>query len=207
MRKALTFLLLLGLVFAVWMGARYFVHRGEVRATIVFKDASALHPGDPVVENGTVCGKVTSFAHLDGQDAVVIRLGRDHRRAIVTDSLFSIEHGQLVVTNTVAVGRPIDDNVVLYAREDRLSRWLAKHGGFIDRLRQKTDAAFDDQFAQWSADVPKWKSEGSASFDKHLAEAKARVAKIEDDLRKSKRVDEANAVKEKFEHWLEEVKR
>ena len=36
---------------------------------------------------------------------------------------------------------------------------------------------------------------------------KSRVAKIEDDLRRSNKSEEARKVKEKFEKWLDEVQR
>ena len=147
MRKLLSVAFLLVLTAVVWFGARAFVHRGEVRATIVFDDVHGLHRGDPVVEHDEVAGHVTSVDRLGERSAVTIRVDRMHRRAVLTDSLFAIDHNQLIVTNTFAVGRPIDDGALLEAKEDRVSRWLAKHGGavepFVNKVRARADELID----------------------------------------------------------------
>jgi hypothetical protein len=141
-KKALVIVLALA---AIWIGARWVLHRGEVRATIVMHDAGTLRAGDPVVENGTQAGRVTKIAHLDGDDAVSIRLWRDHRRAIVSDSLFAVDGRQLVVNNTFAVGIPIDDGAVLRARDSRVAQWLARHGGKVAPLLAKAKETTDEK--------------------------------------------------------------
>jgi len=147
MRKLLGLVFLLVIAAAVWLGARAFVHRGEVKATIVFDDVHGLRRGDPVVEHNDVAGRVTSIDPLGDRSAVTIRLDRTHRRSVLTDSLFAVDHNQLVVTNTFAVGRPIDDGALLEAKEDRVSRWLAKHGGsvepFVNNVRARADEIID----------------------------------------------------------------
>ena len=147
MRKLLSILFLLVLAAVVWFGARAFVHRGEVKATIVFDDVHGLRRGDPVVEHNEVVGRVTSVDPLGERSAVSIRLDRTHSRAILTDSLFTIDHNQLIVSNTFAVGRPIDSGALIEAKEDRLSRWLAKHGGavepFVNNVRERADQLID----------------------------------------------------------------
>jgi len=147
MRKLLGLLFLLVLAAAVWLGARAFVHRGEVKATIVFDDVHGLRRGDPVVEHNQVAGHVTSIDRLGERYAVTVRIDRTHRRSVLTDSMFVIDHNQLIVSNTFAVGRPIDDGALLEAKEDRVSRWLAKHGGsvepFVNNLRAKADQLID----------------------------------------------------------------
>ena len=211
MRKLVSFLFLVVLAVGVWFGARWLVHRGEVKATIVFRDAHGIQRGDPVVENATVVGRVTGVSALDDKTAVTVRLSRDHRRAIVTDSLFAIEHRTLVVMNTFAVGRPIDDGAIITPREDRVSTWLAKHGGavkpYLDAARAKADQWIDHDFDSWTAKLPEWKREGSASLERHLDEAKQRVTKAEDDLRKTNHADEAKKLKEKFDRWLQQAKK
>ena len=56
----------------------------------------------------------------------------------------------------------------------------------------------DDIFNKYFAAIG-----GQQAIDK----LKSRVAKIEDDLRRSNRAEEARKVKEKFEKWLDEVQR
>lgn len=214
---SLIFLILLAA--GVWLGARYFVHRGEVRATIVFHSGAGLRKGDPVVEGQTVVGKVTKVTDLDGEDAVSIRLDRAHRRAIVGDSLFAVDGHQLVVTNTLAVGAPIDDGTVLRAKEDALSRWLAKHGStvqpFIQKLKRTADEKLDAVDAdhvgasleRWKSEVPDWKREGGDAVERHLAYIRLRVEKIEHELEQSNRAAEARELKEKFERWVDEVRK
>ena len=165
MRKFLGLLFLLVLAAAVWLGARAFVHRGEVKATIVFDDVHGLRRGDPVVEHNDVAGRVTSVDRLGDRSAVTIRLDRMHRRSVLTDSLFAVDHNQLIVTNTFAVGRPIDDGALLEAKEDRVSRWLAKHGAnvepFVDKVRARADELIDKN----SDAAKKWKERVDRSID------------------------------------------
>jgi hypothetical protein len=214
---SLIFLLLLAA--GVWLGARYFVHRGEIRATILFRSAAGLKKGDLVMEGETVIGKVTKVTDLDGEDAVSIRLDRQHRRSIVGDSLFAIDDHRLNVTNTLAVGAPIDDGAILHARQDALSRFLAKNGSkfqpFIEKLKRTADEKLDAidsghiqaALDRWKGEVPDWKREGGDAVDRHLADIRSRVEKIEHDLERSNRVAEARELKEKFERWVDEVRK
>jgi preprotein translocase subunit YajC len=217
MMRKLFLLLLIGA--AVWFGARALVHRGEVKATVVFDRAGALRKGDPVVAEGAPIGIVTKISHLDGNDAVSIRIDREHRRDVVSDSLFAIDGHRIVVTNTFAVGSPIADGAVLRARTDRVSSWLAKHAAGVQPLIARMKRAADDQIekldekhidaelAALKSKVPNWKAEGADALDHRLGEVKSRMATIEDDLRRSNRAAEARKLKEKFDKWLDEVQR
>lgn len=211
MRKLLSFLFLVALAAMVWFGGRWFVHRSEAKVTIVFNDARGLQRGDPVTENGAVIGRVVSVDRLDDKNAVTVRLSHGHRRAIVTDSMFTIDHRSLVVANTFAVGRPVDDGAILNAREDGVSRWLAKHGGavkpYLDAARAKADQWIDDDFDSWTAKLPEWKREGSGSLERHVEEVKARVAKAEESLKSLNRLEDAKKLKDKLNRWLEEAKK
>lgn len=219
MRKLAAFLLLVLLAFGVWIGARYVRHRGEVKVTIVFRDASGLSHGDPVVEDRIVVGRVVEISRVNDQDAVTVRLSRDHRRSIVSDSLFAIEPHRIVITNAVAVGAPVADGTILYAKEDGISRWLAKHGGvvqpFIDKLKRKTDEKldainaenFDDKLAEWKRELPEWKKEGGATVDRRVAELEARVNAMTRELERSNRAEEARRLKERFQTWLNDIRK
>ena len=217
MRKLMTILTLAAIVVAVWLGARYFVHRGEVTATVMVRDAGSLDAGDAVVEDGVEVGRVTRVVHMSGYDAIAIRINRDHRRAVVGDSLFSVGDGELLVTNTIAVGTPVADGAILDARNERVARWLAKHGGavapLLARLKigadEKLDAlsadTIDRQLDEWTAKVPEWRREGSSAFDRRVAEARARVTRAADALRRNDHAAEARAVEEKFERWVHQI--
>ncbi|HKS24838.1 MAG TPA: MlaD family protein [Thermoanaerobaculia bacterium] len=170
---------------AIWIGGRYVLHRGEVRATIVMHDAATLRSGDPVIESGVVVGRVTKIAHLDGDDAISIRVARDHSRAVVSDSLFAVDGRQLIVSNTFTLGAPIADGAVLRARDSGIAQWLARHGGTLAPVMAKAKNATDTK----------------------LDEVRASVAKMEDELRRSNHLDEAKALRAKFEKWVAEVRR
>lgn len=218
-KKLVAFVFLVLLAAGVWVGARYIAHRGEVRATIVVKSAEGLRAGDPVLEGDTTVGKVTKVTRLDDEDAVSIRIFREHRRALVTDSLVAIDHRQVIITNTLAVGAPIEDGAVLHPKQDVVSTWLAKHGSkvkpFLDKVKRAADEKLDQLDAdhieaaldRWKGDVPQWKSEGSDSLDRHLSDLRKRVEKIEDELKRSDRADDARRLKEKFERWVDEVRK
>jgi hypothetical protein len=207
-------LALIALAAVIWLGARYFANRGEIKATVVFREAGALRKGDPVVENDQTIGRVTKVTQLEGQDAVVIRLDREHRRDVVTDSLFSVENRRIVVNNTFAVGKPIDDGAVLRAKDDRFSRWLAKHAGsvkpLIEKVKRLADEnldAIDAELASASAKVPEWKREGKGVFEKNVGALQKKIEKTEEDLKHSDHAAEARKLREKFDRWLAEVQR
>lgn len=217
MMRKLFLLLVIGA--AVWFGARALVHRGEVKAIVVFHHARDLSKGDPVVADGAQIGVVTKVTHLDADDAVSIRIDREHRRDVVSDSLFAVDRHRLMVTNSFAVGAPIADGAVLRARTDGVSSWLARHASavqpLIARMKRAADGEIDKldekhldaELAELKEKVPDWKAEGADALDHRLGAMKSRVAKIEDDLRRSNKTDDARKVKEKFEKWLDEVQR
>ena len=223
MRRLLSNLLLLFLAAGVWLAARWFVHRGELHATIVLPAAGQLRDRDPVVSGGVEIGTVLRIAHLDGNDAVSVRIGREHRRELVSDSLFEIEgeapHARLVVNNAIAVGAPVADGEILRPRHDRVTRWLARHGSsmapLLNGLRHKADDAidryrdgsFDRQIDDWKKQAPEWKSEGRSAVDRNLAAARKKVDALQADLRKRGRADEAEKLKKKFDAWWADVKR
>jgi ABC-type transporter Mla subunit MlaD len=218
MRKLRALVLLVVVASLVWLAARYMVHRGELKATILFHSADALRKGDRVVEGEAVIGRVTNVARLDAEDAVTVRIDREHRRSIVSDSLFRIDEHTLYVTNTVAVGAPVEDGAVLKAREDRAATWLAKHAGSLASMVSNIKRAADEQLDRIDADhidaaldrwkdaAPDWKKEGEEAFNRKIDVIKERVEKIEDDLRNSQRAEEADRLKEKFSRWLDEVR-
>lgn len=209
MRRVVSVLFLVLLAVGVWFGARWFAHRGEVKATIVFDDARGLRAGDPVLENNLVVGRVTRVDKVDDRDAATVRLSRDHRRAIVTDSLFSIERHTLTVNNTFAIGRPVENGAILYARQDRVSRWLAQHGDalkpYLDKARAKADELIDRDFAEWNSKVPEWKKEGGDSLHRHLEDLRKKIDKAAADLRASDRAEEARKLQERFKKWIDDV--
>lgn len=216
MRKLLV---LVVIVAVVWFGARALVHRGEVKATVVLDHAGALQKGDPVVADEKPIGVVRKVTHLDDTDAVSIAIDRDHRRDVVSDSLFAVKGRELVVTNTFAVGSPIADGAVLRARTDGVSAWLAKHGAAVQPLIAKIKKAADDEIdkldqkhfdaelADLKSKVPEWKAEGADALDHHIGRVRRQAGKIEDDLRRSNHADDAKKIKEKFDKWLDEVQR
>ena len=126
MRKLAALLLLAVIAVIVWAGAQWFVHRNDITATVVFETAPKLRAGDPVKEGDRTVGRIMSIAPLGDRQAVTLRLNGPDRRAIVTDSLFDAKDHALVVDNTVAIGRPIDNGAILEARDDSFARWVSK---------------------------------------------------------------------------------
>jgi hypothetical protein len=215
-RKLLALIVLAALV---WLGARYFAHRGEVKATIVFHQPGELRKGDPIVENGETIGRITAITPLGDESAVSVRIDRRHRRDVVTDSSFTADGRRIVVNNTFAIGKPIDDGALLRAKDDdRFSRWLAKNAAavqpFVEKLKRAADQQFDSlndslekDLASASAKMPEWKREGKEAFDKHVEELKKKIEKAEKDLEKTDHKAEARKLREKFDKWLAEVRR
>jgi hypothetical protein len=162
MRKLFALLFLAALAAAVWYGGRWFAHKDDVKATIVFRDSGALRKGDAVVEKQQVVGRVSSVDTLDDRKAVTVRLDPAHRDAIVSDSLFIIDGRTLSVVNTFAVGRPVENGAILYAKEDSMSRWLARNGPkaqpYIDQAKQKA--------GELSKEAPKLKEEAKKLWEK-----------------------------------------
>lgn len=222
MFKKFLAVLVLGLLAAgAWYGARWKAQRGDLHATVIFQSASALETGAPVAEGEKVIGRVTKISSLEGQDAVSIRIDSASRTRILTDSLFSIEgaagSGKVVVVNGIAVGAPVKDGAVLYAREDRLARWLAKRGEAIAPMMRKMGERasefareheldqFEDQLKEWNARVPEWTKEGEAGFNRKLAAIRQKSDALEKKLRDEKRQAEADQLRAKIDAWLAEV--
>ncbi len=211
MRKLLALVALALIAAGVWMGAQWFVHRDDIVATIIFDKPAKLRAGDAVKEGDHQVGRVLRVDALGDRGAVSVRINRRDRRAIVTDSLFDVKDHTLVVDNTIAIGRPIDDGAILESHDDRFARWVARHGAsvkpYVEALRARVGGLADSTFEEWSKRVPDWKKEGGAAFDRHVAEMKKKVAESEEELRKSNRVAEARKLKERFEKWLNDVGR
>jgi len=170
MRKLGAILFLVVLAVAVWGGARWFAGRGQVKATILFRSAAGLSSGDPVMENKIAVGRVSRIDKVDDRDAVTVRLDKDHRRAIVSDSLFYIDDHKLVVTNTFAVGAPVENEAVLQAKEDTLSRWLAKNGSKVEplvgKLKEKADEGVETVRTSSGEEAQKLKAKVDSWVDK-----------------------------------------
>jgi len=208
-------LALIALAALVWLGARYFAHRGEIKLTLIVHHADSIAKGDPVIEGGTLIGEVIKTSHLDeGADAVVIRIKRDHRRDVVSDSLFTVKNGRIEVNNTFAVGKPLEDGAVVHVREDRLASWLVRHGAAVkplmEKIKRAADAkldALDAELASAATKVPDWKREGHDVFDRKIADLEKKIEKTEDDLKRSDQAAEAKKLREKFDRWVAEVQR
>ena len=119
-----------------------------------------------------------------------------------------------MVNNTFAIGKPIEDGAVLRAKDDRFSRWLAKHADavkpFVEKVKRAADEKFDSidaELASATAKAPEWKREGKAVFDKNLGELQKKIEKTSKDLENSDKAAEARKLREKFEKWLAEVRR
>jgi ABC-type transporter Mla subunit MlaD len=206
---------LVALAAVVWLGARYFAHRGEIKVTLVVPHADSVRNGDPVLEDGHTIGQVIKTSHIDdGADAVIMRIDRDHRRDVVSDSLFSVESRRVVVNNTLAVGNPLEDGSVVNVKEDRLARWLAKHGEAVKPLIEKAKRAADQkldaldaELASASAKVPDWKKQGKDVLDKNVGALEKQIEQTEDELKRSDKAAEAKKLREKFDRWVAEVQR
>ncbi len=170
MRKLGSLLFLIVLAAGIWVGARWIAGRGTAKATILFNSAAGLRSGDPVIENKVVAGRVTRIDRVDDRDAVTVRLDAGHRRAIVSDSLFTIEDHKLLVTNAFAVGAPVENGAILQAKEDKVSRWLAKNGPkvepLVESLKQKADNGVESVRSSSNEEAQKLKDKVDGWVDK-----------------------------------------
>jgi len=223
MRKLAAIVLLVALAAGAWWAARWYEHKDDLRATVIFKSADELRRGNDVVADAVVIGTVTKVARLDGQDAVSIRVSPQSRNEVRSDSLFSIRGdaptARLEIDNTIAIGKPIADGAVLYARDDKVARWLADQGKKIaplvrglgeragelfDEYRSET---LDEELERLKEQIPEWKKQGEGFAREKLAEAEKRIAEIEEDLRKTNKKGEADKLRAKFEQWLSDAKK
>src|ERR1041385_1104258 len=208
-------LALIALAALVWLGARYLAHRGEIKLTLVAPHADSVRKGDPVLEDGQTIGHVIKTSHIDdGANAIVVRLDRQHRRDVVTDSFFSVENHRIAVSNTFAVGKPVEDGAVIHVKEDRFAGWLARHSGAAKKLIAKAKRAADEKLDSIDAElasamskVPDWKREGKDVFQKNVDAMQKKMEKAEADLKRADKTAEAKKLREKFENWLAEVQR
>jgi len=221
-RKILAFLFLLLLAVGVWYSARWVEQREDLHATLVFDHPTRLHKGSPCRAGQTVLGQVTRVTQLDGQTAVSIRIHRDSRNQILTDSWFD-EQGSgrataLAINNSVSVGPPLAEGAVVHVSNSRVGRWIAERGqqlgpaaANIRRSASKMVSRIREQdwtrdFETWREQIPQWKQQGRDVYDARMAAARARVDAMELQLRSAKQNVEADRLREQFNEWLQKVR-
>lgn len=221
-RRVLALFLLILVAAAIWLGARWFRSRNDLRATVVVSSADSLREGDPVMEDKNVIGQVRDITSLEGRDAVLIHVPERHRQRVMTDSIFYVlekdGRGSLQVTNTLAIGTPLEDGAVVKARDDRLARLLVKHGpqieAFLGTVRDRTATLLRDydsgelsrELEDLKARVPEWEKQGAEVLSERIGDLKKRARKVEDALRKENRDEEANRLRERVDKWLGDIK-
>jgi hypothetical protein len=222
MRKLFGFVLLVAIAMGVWWSARWIAERDDLRATIVLPSPSPLHRGSDVTASSEIIGKVTKVTDLGEKTAVAIHVGRQHRKSVLTDSVFEIAgeppNARLEILSGIAIGSPIADGAVLEPRHDRVTRWLARHGAEIapalGKLRQRADDALRGvhdgelraELARWEEKIPEWKEEGSEGVGRQIDALGKRVGAMEAGLRKAKKNVEADRLRSEFNEWLREVR-
>jgi hypothetical protein len=222
LRTALAIILIAILAVGVWYGARWFAGRDDLHVTVVFESAGELRQGDPVTTAGLVIGRVVRVASLETQDAVSIVVEAQHRKELMRDSLFSIEEegdgARLEVINSVAVGPPLADGAVVYARDDRVSRWIAKHGdelgaalgklkGQAGKLIEKYESGeLQDELERYKRQAPEWRRQGDEVLRRNLGNIEKKVDDMEKALREHNRVKEADELRRRFEEWRNGLK-
>lgn len=221
MRRFLAVLFLLILAAGVWMAARWSRHRDDLRVSVVFDSASGLKKGSRVMSRERVIGQVTGVATLEKGEAVSVRIAEPSRSELMTDSLFAVEQASgkpvLVVTNTIAVGRPLEDGAVIRVREDKVSRWIARHGEklgpLLGKVQRKASELFD-QYQEGKLDaeldkirekIPEWRREGDQVLSRRLEELSEQIDDLEASLREKHREDEAERLRKKFQEWRRKV--
>lgn len=221
-RKILAFLFLIALAAGVWTAARWLRHRNDLRVTVIFDSATGLREGNHVTRDGVVIGRVTGVAAQDGQEAVSLRIDAPDRKRLQTDSLYEVlgspPRARLEVRSMLAIGKPLADGAVVYAREDRIGNWIAKQKAAVapliekitrsaDDLKRKYEAGeFDRELETWKKKLPEWEKEGGAAFSRNVEELKRRVARVEAELRAQNRKDDADSLRSRFDKWLKEVR-
>ena len=191
MRRFLAVLFLLILAAGLWMAARWSRHRDDLRVSVVFDSASGLRKGSRVMSKGRVIGQVTGVAALEKGEAVSVRIVKSSRSELMTDSLFSVGQASgkpvLIVTNTIAVGRPLEDGAVIRVREDKISRWIARHGEKLGPLLgkvQRKASELIDQYQEGKLDaeldkirekIPEWRREGDEVLTRRLEELSDKI--------------------------------
>jgi hypothetical protein len=219
MRKILTFLVLAGLVVAVWYGARWYQQRDDLNATLIFRSSDGLRRGSHIVSDGIVIGEVAAVARLDSQAAVSVRIRPEYRNRVLTDSLYVIEGSQparrIVITGDGAVGRPLADGDIIYARQESLAGWMERQaakvapalrelGARADRwLDENTD--FHGRLAAWEKEYPDWRKQSDEAIRRNVDVLRRETAKLERELRDAGRKIEADKLREDFERWLDRI--
>lgn len=220
-RKFLAFGFLILLAAGVWAAARWLRQRNDLRATVVFEQPTSLRQGNHITSGGVVIGRVTGVARLEQQEAVSIRIDSASRKQLQTDSSYELlgapPNVRVEVKSMLAIGKPLADGAVVYAREDKLKNWLEKQKASIapllerisrsaDDLKRKYEAGeFDRELEKWKKKVPEWEKEGGQALSKNVEEIRKKVAGLEAELRQQNRSADADSLRRRFDRWLEEV--
>lgn len=190
-------------------------------ATVIFEQPTSLRKGNHITRDGVVIGRVTDIASVEKQESVSIRIDSRYRKHLQTDSSYELNgsppHVRVEVANMIAMGKPLPDGAVVYAREDKLKDWLeeqkASFAPLLEKLsrgagdlKKKYEAGeFDRELETWKKKLPEWEKEGGAALSRHVEEMKAKVAGVEAELRRKNREADADSLRRRFDRWLEEV--
>lgn len=219
MRKILAVGFLVAVAVALWYGGRWFVTERALEATLVFDRNVRLSNGDPVLHDGLTIGAVENVSKLRTGKAVEIRIDREHRHLIRTDSSFIPSAGEhsLIVSSSLAVGPPLADGAVVHVRESQIAGWLARGAEALQPLKKKAaesrdqlfryydEANFERKLAGWAEKIPEWKEQGSDVYERNLAYVRAQAAEAEAQLREASKNVEADRLRARFDAWLESV--
>lgn len=215
-RTLLAFVFLAALAAAIWYGVRWLETRDELEATVIFDSADELVPGNLVLSGALVVGEVTKVTPLQGRDAVSLRVGKDHRDQIRTDSRFRIDgrspDAVVQVGSMLAFGRPVREGDVLYARHSGVSRWLEeKGGGLLAKVREEaarigSGEDLKSKLREWETEIPQWKQQGDEILAENLETIGERVDRLESRLRNSGQELDASEIRREFQSWVAKVR-
>jgi hypothetical protein len=221
-RKMFVVLFLAAVAILLWRGTPWFGRSGDLRATVVFDEATALSRGDAVMHDGEKIGTVESVSPMGEQQAVAIRVEKEGRNALRSDSLLRVELDgdarQLEVDSNFSVGRPVEDRAVIHAQDSKMARMIERGGAALApvarQAKEKAAAllpsdtkAFEAQLKTWGEALPEWKAEGSESISRHFEDVKAKAAEAEASLRKAGKNLEADELRARAGQWIESAKK
>lgn len=88
--------------------------------------------------------------------------------------------------------------------------WVGREGMIektYAKLRTSSRAELDREFESWTADAAQWKRSGNGAVERYVAARRAEVVAKVEELRRMNKLDEARRLQQRFERWVEEIRK
>lgn len=209
MKTLFRLLLLIALVAGAIWAWRSWLHRDDLRVTLIVDDRGTVAPGAQVLFDGRPIGEVTEVRALEDLHAVAIRIDAADRSVVKRDSKVRIEGERVIVDDSMTFASRLESGDVLRVRNASVRSWIARQTERFEPLVEDFNAflresGFDSSEIEreldgWKAKLPELARGGKERLAQAAADAETAVEKAETELRRRGRNVDADRLRAEFD--------